>query len=497
MSDVKELTPEFYFLPDFLQNKNALELGERSSGERVSEVTLPPWAHGDAREFVRKMQLALESDYVSEHLHLWIDLIFGYKQQGKAAEEALNVFYHLTYEGAVDVNAITDQHERASVLAQINNFGQTPSQLFRKPHPKRAASSMALASLSMFASTGRPAPTHVRDLPEAVGAMHVSRATPDKVIALGRRRLLLPPACNKYAAWGYADGSLRVLNADATATLSEVVECPHQGQVRTFRHLAPICLISLCQITCAATSEDGRLLVLGGTDTVVSVHSMRISAGTETRRVRFVKNLCGHLGPITCLTLSRAFSVLVSGSEDRTCIVWDVNRLSYVRQLPRFLGHEAAISALAINDVTGEIVSCAGTSVNVWSINGDLLISKRTSHAVTETITACAVSRGAQWLDSHNVVVTGHRNGGIRVWVNAYVAPVPGAPPKRDLSLLWSAPLVHSAPITVALVAPDLKRLFTGDEAGRIFVWTVKVEEVRPEEDARRKGVAAILKWTG
>ena len=94
--------------------------------------------------------------------------------------------------------------------------------------------------------------------------------------------------------------------------------------------------------------------------------------------------------------------------------------------------------------------------------------------------------------------MTGHRNGGIRVWVNAYVAPVPGAPPKRDLSLLWSAPLVHSAPITVALVAPDLKRLFTGDEAGRIFVWTVKAaEEVRPEEDARRKGVAAILKWTG
>lgn len=50
---------------------------------QVGDVVLPPWAKGSAREFIRKHREALESDFVSENLHHWIDLIFGYKQRGK------------------------------------------------------------------------------------------------------------------------------------------------------------------------------------------------------------------------------------------------------------------------------------------------------------------------------------------------------------------------------------------------------------------------------
>jgi hypothetical protein len=47
------------------------------------------------------------------------------------------VFYYLTYEGVVDVDAIEDPLEKLSTVAQINNFGQTPRQVFKRAHGAR------------------------------------------------------------------------------------------------------------------------------------------------------------------------------------------------------------------------------------------------------------------------------------------------------------------------------------------------------------------------
>jgi hypothetical protein len=65
---------------------------------QVGDVQLPNWAK-DPQTFIRINREALESDIVSQNLHKWIDLIFGYKQRGPEAEKAFNIFYYLTYEG--------------------------------------------------------------------------------------------------------------------------------------------------------------------------------------------------------------------------------------------------------------------------------------------------------------------------------------------------------------------------------------------------------------
>ncbi|ETO36973.1 hypothetical protein RFI_00089 [Reticulomyxa filosa] len=88
------------------------------------------------------MRRALESEYVSENLHHWIDLIFGYKQRFPEAKKWHNLFIH--------IDAITDITQKRAILEQIDSFGQTPSQLFFKPHPKRLTKEEVIGSI--FAS---------------------------------------------------------------------------------------------------------------------------------------------------------------------------------------------------------------------------------------------------------------------------------------------------------------------------------------------------------
>lgn len=77
-------------------------------------MQLPKWA-SSAEEYLRINREALESEYVSQNLNKWIDLIFGYKQRGEASLEAHNVFNYLTYEGQVNLDAIPSQLERRAM----------------------------------------------------------------------------------------------------------------------------------------------------------------------------------------------------------------------------------------------------------------------------------------------------------------------------------------------------------------------------------------------
>ena len=76
-SDVKELVPEFFYLPEMFLNLNRFNLGATQEKRVVDDVDLPRWAK-NPHDFVRINRAALESEFVSCQLHQWIDLIFGF-----------------------------------------------------------------------------------------------------------------------------------------------------------------------------------------------------------------------------------------------------------------------------------------------------------------------------------------------------------------------------------------------------------------------------------
>ena len=83
----------------------------------VLDIELPEWCP-EPESFIQWHRSMLESDYVSNHLHLWINLNFGYQLSGQAAVEAKNV---------------------PLVQDSINDLTKNPGfvQLFTQPHTQR------------------------------------------------------------------------------------------------------------------------------------------------------------------------------------------------------------------------------------------------------------------------------------------------------------------------------------------------------------------------
>ncbi|KAF5299222.1 hypothetical protein FQA39_LY02395 [Lamprigera yunnana] len=448
MADVKELIPEFFYLPELLCNSNHFDLGFKQSGVALGDVVLPPWAKQDPREFIRVHRQALECDFVSQNLHHWIDLIFGYKQQGQAAVDSVNVFHHLFYEGNVDIYNIDDPLKKNATIGFINNFGQIPKQLFKKPHPcKKMGINNARTSVidtgSLVQALTLPPPERlffhhldnlrpslqaIKEVKSPVGQiLHIDKT----VLAVEQNKVLIPPSYNKYVAWGFADHSLRIGNyeSDRAVFVCETV-VQSSGEI----------------VACVCPSA--KLIITAGTSTVVTVWEY------EARKKHLIikHNLYAHTDAVTCLASSPAYNVIVSGSRDGTAVVWDLSRGLFVRQLR---GHAGPVAAVAVNDLTGDIATCAATWLHIWSINGDELASVNTCVGRADRmqqILCVAFSQTHEW-DSQNVIMTGSTDGVARMWSIDYVQ-VPDEDEKEKINKEEAKPLTAENTKTNKVIRP-------------------------------------------
>uniref|UniRef100_A0A8C3L3W1 Neurobeachin n=1 Tax=Chrysolophus pictus TaxID=9089 RepID=A0A8C3L3W1_CHRPC len=377
-SDVKELIPEFYYLPEMFVNSNGYNLGIREDEVVVNDVELPPWAK-KPEDFVRINRMALESEFVSCQLHQWIDLIFGYKQRGPEAVRALNVFHYLTYEGSVNLDSITDPVLREAMEAQIQNFGQTPSQLLIEPHPPRS-SAMHLSPL-MFKDQMQQDVIMVLKFPSNSPVTHVAantlpHLTIPAVVTVTCSRLFAVNRWHNTVAPGYSLDQAHHLPIEMDPLIAN-----NSGVNK--RQITDLVDQSI-QINahCFVVTADNRyILICGFWDKSFRVYS------TETGKLTQI--VFGHWDVVTCLARSESYiggdCYIVSGSRDATLLLWywsgrhhiigdNPNSSDYPAPRAVLTGHDHEVVCVSVCAELGLVISGAKEGpCLVHTITGDLL----------------------------------------------------------------------------------------------------------------------------
>jgi hypothetical protein len=136
--DLRELCPEFFYLPEMFVNRNNLDLKikTKKNKDKTNDVTLPNWANNNNYIFITKLKTYLESEEVNKNINKWFDLIFGYKQKGKEAEAAFNIFIPSSYDN-FDIEKEATSPDQKIYYLRLTEFGLTPHQIIFKKFNKR------------------------------------------------------------------------------------------------------------------------------------------------------------------------------------------------------------------------------------------------------------------------------------------------------------------------------------------------------------------------
>ncbi|XP_069554039.1 protein FAN [Brachyistius frenatus] len=479
-TDFKELTAEFYGTDcSFLENRLILDLGRRQNGSLVGDVVLPPWA-SDASDFLQKHKQALESQFVSEHLHEWIDLVFGFKQRGSEAVVAQNVFHPLTYEGSIDCDSIEDTDQRIAMLTQILEFGQTPKQLFSSPHPHRITprfhnitrSPSISSPISDLSPASQGEDSSFEDLTEESRKFAWAN--------MGSLEVISSDKIHKEAVTGIAvtrDGAA-IFSTSQDSTLKMFSrELKDFQRSMSFSNMAlSSCLMLADGKTVVCSSWDNNVyfysvpygrrqdtlmghddavseicwfedrLYTASWDSTVKVWQCAADNSSSHRRSQFeVLAELEHDAGVNTVGLNPAGTLLVSGCKDGTVTIWDTSSYGTLQQVHCHTGtihhvafspdsrHVLSVSAdscMKVTDVqTGMVISSVkadeeqrcfcwdGNSVLCGGQSGDLLLWDLLSNTVTKRISAHAGAVTAMWMSELcTTVITGGEDRQLIFW---------------------------------------------------------------------------------
>ncbi|OHT10399.1 hypothetical protein TRFO_20364 [Tritrichomonas foetus] len=368
----RELIPEFFFCADFLRNED-----NNAFGGDVNNVELPPWAK-NALHFIYLHRQALESEYVSQHLHEWIDLIWGYKQTGQAAEDADNTFDKHLYPTVWE--EYTNPTERTQIEELLSHVGQIPQKLFDSPHPRRSTASSLTQNFSHSSQTVYNSPIicinrHQWTLHNDGKVYSMKTALPkDYYVPYENCIQCSAPLKNGFVAVRkYSNDIYIVTDVPQKDKEQEKEVSPHTIKHRQ-QHISPI--VAICSIGKHIITGDVDGTLANDTCTLTTVHKCKIVA------------ICA----------SEMYSTVVSVSIDGLVSLCTANSLSFIRSFKIDIPQGFVPCRAAVCKGFGLIVIAATTKdqfksvISVYSINGEKITTSTVNMNIKQMIAATGIN---------------------------------------------------------------------------------------------------------
>lgn len=274
------------------------------------------------------------------------------------------------------------------------NSQQVPQsdQISTQSNSSSEKSSQQQAVFIHYLRSLKPSLQPVKELKSQIGQIV---CTDKGILVVEQNKFLMPPTYQRYIAWGFTDESIKIGYTDYEKTYV------------TFENIQDGSLFCCC-------SPDSKIIITAGSSTSINVWEL---SKLKHKRLQLKTRLYGHMDTVTCMAVSNAYHMLVTGSRDQTCIIWDINRWMFVRQLPN---HYGAVSSICINELTGDIATASSTYLYLWNINGELLASINTITSSRVHVVLCVyMSQVNEW-DNNNVILTGGTDGIVRMWSLGY-----------------------------------------------------------------------------
>ncbi|OHT07773.1 hypothetical protein TRFO_23875 [Tritrichomonas foetus] len=422
-SDIKEVIPQFFTVPELFENISSLPLTVNDEGKSISEVKLPKWAK-NSRDLTTQLMQNLESERIIKQINHWIDLIFGEKSRGSGAKEAKNLFHPLCY--ANTKNDIEEESEdlveREANITCIINFGQCPQQVTSKPHPQLKTPKTWKTLVSSSQSASQP-----------VVVNHNWQK-------LRSEQFLMP------ATASFADNSnILTINQQIGAFLPTgqfifvkegCISLVNKGMNESIKLVSNDSFLSISSIS---ISPDGLYMIMARREGSVLLVRLSYNKG-EAKSAKIIKIFSTESEIVSVACSSEHFLALACCKNK--ILQFDIGLFT---PLP-LIELDFQVKNVEIDENAALIVAYGDHDIAVLSISGQLLIK----HSVKPLISCITMSKLPEYFEDR-FFVTGHNDGSVIFWKVSFS--------ENNIMEIGSNQLSID-PISTVVLSPNSQRLF-------------------------------------